>query len=452
MEWINFLDSIAVKHELTVDQRKTLIARLDRSNDDKTNIRVAVDLNISEPEIKDRLNEIYKIFAPTCPSLANLRGRGKLEALRACLWQQYERQKFQPTQPASVGIPNNIPLSGSPDFVGREDDLEWLQTAIWESTSQAIIIALAGMGGVGKTELAIQYARQHINDYLGGVCWIFAGEFEIAPQIVSFAVSQLTLNIPEGLDLLEQLNFCWRHWREGDVLLVLDDVGSYTQIQTCLPPDPRFKILLTTRQIMQMPVRSRSLEVLTQTAAIELLESEDLVGQVRLEEERRVAETLCDWLGYLPLGIELVGRYLHQEPDLSLSNMLFNLQHRALSEESLIRDPEDENWSLTAQRGVAAAFELSWEKLKEDPKRLGRLLGLFALAPIPWKLVESAEKYRCDLFPQDSVFNPDNLRKARRELIGLHLLKQIETDNYLLHSLIRKFFQQKLEEVDNANN
>lgn len=450
MEWVEFLDSVAVKHKLTADHRKTLTTRLDRCNDSKTNIKIANELNISEALLKKRLGEIYRLFELTCPDIANSGIRGKLEALRACLWQQYERQKSQPHNLPLVGIPHTIPLSGTPDFVGRQQDWEWLSAEIQRQTQQPMIVALAGMGGVGKTELAIQYARQHLNDYEGGVCWILAGEFEVGPQIVSFAITKLNLQISEGLDLSQQLIECWRRWPKGNVLLVLDDVTDYAKIQPYLPPDSRFKVLLTTRRTMTSPVRSRSLEVLTQESALELLRSEALVGGFRLGLEQPIAERLCEWLGYLPLGLELVGRYLHYEPDLSLERMLFNLQSQSLNEESLVRDPEDYNWSLTAQRGVAAAFELSWQKLKEDPRRLGRLLSLFALAPIPWKLVESTEQYRCDLFPQNGVFNPENFSKARRELVGLHLLKRIDQEVYLLHALIRKFFQQKLEDLDRA--
>jgi hypothetical protein len=458
MEWVEFLDSVAVKHKLTADQRDTLIARLDRHNDNQTNIQIAIELDISEVLLKKRLGEIYKIFESTCPDLASSQSRGKLEALRACLLEQYERRKSQLPQSEIVGIPNNLNQchSGTPNFVGREQDWEWLCAEIQRPSQQPVIVALAGMGGVGKTELAIQYARQHLNDYLGGVCWIFAGESEIGSEIIRFAANQLNLAdqldrlVLQGKELSERLEFCWRHWLEGNVLLVFDDVADYAKVQPYLPPDPRFRVLLTTRRVMMSPVCSRSLEVLTQKAALELLGSEALVGKSRLAAEQSIAETLCNWLGYLPLGLELVGRYLYQEPDLSLATMLFNLQSRSLKEESLVRDPEDENWSLTAQRGVAAAFDLSWAKLKDDPRRLGRLLSLFALAPIPWELVESAEQYRCDLFPENGVFNPENLSKARRELVGLHLLKRLDQGIYLLHALIRKFFQQKLEELANA--
>jgi hypothetical protein len=307
------------------------------------------------------------------------------------------------------------------------------------------------MGGLGKTELAIQYARKYLNAYPGGICWVFAGEFEVGPQIVSFASAQLGLKIPEGLDLLEQISFCWRHWSLGDVLLVLDDVTDFPKLKPYLPPDLRFKVLLTTRLQLGAPVRSLTLKVLTQEASLNLLSSEFLVGEARMTAEQLIAQSLCEWLGHLPLGLELVGRYLNLEPDLSLSVMLFRLQTKALQDESMERDPDDPTWSLTAQRGVAAAFELSWEKLKADTQRLGCMLGLFALAPIPWRLVVSAEQHRCDLFSENEEFHLKNLNTSRTELIRFHLLQRVEPEVYLLHSLIRKFFQGKLEELDRAS-
>jgi NB-ARC domain len=308
------------------------------------------------------------------------------------------------------------------------------------------------MGGLGKTELAIQYTRKYLNAYPGGICWVFAGDFETGPQIVKFAEAQLGLKIPEGLELLNQISFCWRHWPSGEVLLVLDDVTDFPKLKPYLPSDLRFKVLLTTRLQLGAPVRSLTLKVLTLETSLNLLSSEFLVGRDRITAEQMSAQRLCECLGYLPLGLELVGRYLNLEPDLSLSMMLFRLQTKALKDESMERDPDDPTWSLTAQRGVAAAFELSWEKLKGDTQRLGRLLSLFALAPIPWRLVVSAEQHRCDLCSENKEFHPEKLNTSRTELIRFHLLQRVEQEVYLLHSLIRKFFQSKLEELDRAAN
>ena len=101
-------------------------------------------------------------------------------------------------------------------------------------------------------------------------------------------------------------------------------------------------------------------------------------------------------------------------------------------------------WLLTAERGVAAAFDLSWEKLDHETRRLGCLLSLFAAAPIPWQLVELAEQKRgaeCE-----EAFNRESLEMARGNLRELHLLQEASVGVYRLHQLIRRFFREKLGE------
>jgi tetratricopeptide (TPR) repeat protein len=262
--------------------------------------------------------------------------------------------------------------------VGRSDVLEQLHQQL-QQTERIAICAVAGMGGVGKTELALQYALHHRKQgtYPGGLCWIQAGESVVGTQIVSFARTQLDLQLPDGLDLKEQVAYCWRHWRFGDVLFIFDDVRNYRQIKPYLPPaESRFKVLITTRrQRLGASFERVNLDVLTEAAAIDLLVS--LIGQERIEAEPEQVKGLCQDLGYLPLGLELVGRYLQRKPDLSLEKMSqrLGLKHRSLNNP----DPD-----MTAQLGVEAAFELSWQELSKEAQKLACFLSLFALAPIPW--------------------------------------------------------------------
>ena len=111
-------------------------------------------------------------------------------------------------------IPNNVPRSGVAKFIGREPELEQLHGQLQQGNLVSIS-AVEGMGGVGKTELAIQYAHKYASFYTGGICWLFAREFNIATQVIGFAQSRLNLKIPEGLELVDQVAFCWRNWREG---------------------------------------------------------------------------------------------------------------------------------------------------------------------------------------------------------------------------------------------
>ncbi|MEQ8381427.1 MAG: FxSxx-COOH system tetratricopeptide repeat protein [Coleofasciculus sp. A1-SPW-01] len=333
-------------------------------------------------------------------------------------------------------IPHNLKRSGVIEFVGRADVLDNLHQQL-QQTERIAICAVAGMGGVGKTELALQYALHHQKQgtYPGGLCWILAGDGVVGTQIVSFARTQLDLQLPDGLELTEQVAYCWRHWRRGDVLFIFDDVRNFRQIKPYLPPaESRFKVLITTRrQKLGVSFARVNLDVLTEAAAIELLVS--LIGQERIEAETEQVKRLCEQLGYLPLGLELVGRYLQRKPDLSLEKMCqrLGLTHRSLNNP----DPD-----MTAQLGVEAAFELSWQELSQDAQTLACFLSLFALAPIPWEWVEQG-------FSDEDEEALEDTRDD--ELVNRSLLERVDTESYQLHQLIREFLKGKVKELTEAD-
>lgn len=351
------------------------------------------------------------------------------EAIREILRETL--QSLQPnTQP--TGIPENLPRSGVVQFVGRERELATLHQQLQENERVAVS-AIAGMGGVGKTELALQYALIYKQIYQGGICWLQARGVDVGTQIVQFGRSRLQLNPSEELDLPAQVGFCWTHWQPGEVLVIIDDVLDYKLIKAYLPPsDSRFKVLITSRLRLGKSVKQLEIDVLEESSAIALLAS--LTGSDRLQQELDKAKQLCEWLGYLPLALELVGRYLDRSPDLSIAEMQRRLEKKRLEERSL-RKPDDD---MTLSLGVAAAFDLSWETLDDETKELSCLLSLFALAPIPWILVEQVAVDHA----------PDDLEEIRDDnLVNLHLLQRKGKDIYQLHQLIREFLQDKYATV-----
>ena len=335
--------------------------------------------------------------------------------------------------PKPTGIPQNISKSNTKKFVGRESQLQGLHQHL-QSNEQVVIASVEGMGGVGKTELAIQYSLLHLQlkNYPGGICWLQARDSDVASQIANFARTCLGLQLPDGLELPQLVTWCWNRWRQGNTLIVFDDVKNYRNIKPYLPPQSsQFKVLITTRLKLDL-AGSLYLEVLQEQDALLLLKK--LVGEDLVNQEPLKAKELCQRLGYLPLALQLVGRYVKKRK-VSLSEMLRRLEKKGLGHPCLEVKANDPTWTSNITRGVGAAFELSWSQLSPDAQELGCLLSLFALAPIPWSLVQSCA------VDQD----PEDLEEARLELENLHLIQG--SDTYQFHQLIYEFFRNKQQDL-----
>jgi tetratricopeptide (TPR) repeat protein len=279
--------------------------------------------------------------------------------------------------------PHKLPVQ-NPNFVGRRTDLTKLHDRLQE-TKRLAITAVSGMGGIGKTALALQYAYEQADFYAEGRLWLTVGAC-FAEEIVSFGRSPLQLGIDEGLAIAEKVRAVWQSWPgESPVLIVIDNVNKeqdYKEIQPFFATDTRFKVLMTSR-IKFAGVSDLPLDVLPLSEAVQLLET--LAESEQRVWERGAAEVLCQRLGRLPLALSLVGSYLGNDRGLTLADVTQQLQAKGLETGWLNQaDPS------VAERGLKAAIDLSWEILEARVQDFACFLSWFAYAPIPWYLVESA--------------------------------------------------------------
>ncbi|ABG51079.1 NB-ARC [Trichodesmium erythraeum IMS101] len=352
-------------------------------------------------------------------------------ALEESTSSQYLHQKYY--IPGEASLENKV-------FVGREKELADVDKLL-KNYQRVSIVSVSGMGGVGKTELCRRYAYAHKSAYPGGICWLEAPTENAGIQILRFAQNNFQLVFSSDQDLPERLRYCWQKWSEGNTLLIYNDVTDYnTQAKPFLPPDlSRFRVLLTTRKSFGSAFPELRLDVLKPLAGMKLLRS--ILGRKRLLLEPRKARELLIFLGYLPLGIELVGRYLDEywqslnRDGLALTKMLKRLERKSLEHQAM-----SSNELINYPYGVAEAIALSWEMLDENTQEIGLKLGLYALAPIRlwWDGIEDDEEL-------------EGWEIALGNLENLHLLKSVEPGVYILHSLVREFLQMKLKEYPRAD-
>jgi hypothetical protein len=184
--------------------------------------------------------------------------------------------------PAHVGVHPAflVPFPSNEKFVGRDDDLKRLHVALISGATIGVRPAmLSGMGGIGKTQLAVEYAYRHRNDYSGGVYWINAAQdwdvelTRLAEQIGFHS------EIENENRRREALSNSFVHFIQNtpETLIIFDNVEDPRQLRqplgnTNVIPSELPRLLFTTRRRdRDLPFQSIEVRVLTIDAAVHLL-------------------------------------------------------------------------------------------------------------------------------------------------------------------------------------
>ncbi|WP_290600199.1 tetratricopeptide repeat protein [Anabaena sp. AL93] len=314
-------------------------------------------------------------------------------------------------------------------------------------------VAITGMGGLGKTELVTQYARQY-QDHYDGIIWFNARQRILAAEVFELFTLKFGLEIPQTqgekpLTLKQQVDWCWLQYpkTQKPVLIVVDDLTDLTQLREVVPKEKRFRVLITTRQQHLDPnyIQELPLEVLSQEAALKLLQKQLGKNHQRFDDELETATEICEFLGNLPLGIILVGSYLTKDLGLSLAQMLERLQKRKLAETALQkRETINKN-----QLGIKAAFNLTWETLDTQTQYLGAFLSLFSPQFILWDLVVWVIEFEVKNEEKQLIWTEEELTTSKKRLYQVNFLQtgQESPEAYTIHNLVRLFLQEQLAEV-----
>lgn len=355
-------------------------------------------------------------------------------------------QKYFPQPPSQLkGNPFQPPQPREGGLFGRKDELEKLHQLLQSGKNVCVV---SGMGGVGQTGLVREYANltECTSLFTGGVYYIDARDRQnMVNGIIALTQWRFKPDLPANLSTQQMVTACWQQWKyqTEKVLLILDNVsGLADNIKTYLrPADLVFlRVLMTSRETPDKGIAEKlELEVLSEAAAVELLAA--IIGQSRIDAEPEQAKLLCYELGYLPLALELVAYYLDDEDyqDLSLLAMRGKLQEK-VKHPSL--SPEQVPGGMQAQRGLQAAFDLSWDELKPEAQYLACVLAAFAPSPIRWDFVTRIYQQL-----QGESFNEDDLKdRWLKSLRNLHFVMKFEKDIYNLHLLIHDYFSQQLKQ------
>lgn len=197
-------------------------------------------------------------------------------AAKKALVSGVQRPSDKPVKAARVpgSLPKvwNVPHLRNPNFTGREELLQELRSAL-TSGRAAAIVPIAGLGGVGKTQLALEYAYLHTADY--EIVWWVRAE-DPSTLIGDYARLATQLGLPEK-DLADQqviaAAVCSWLGHHPDWLLILDNVRNAVDCRDQLPMGGTGHVLITSRDPNWGNVaKALQLRVLPRMEAVEFLQ------------------------------------------------------------------------------------------------------------------------------------------------------------------------------------
>ncbi|MFH8701955.1 tetratricopeptide repeat protein [Streptomyces chartreusis] len=338
----------------------------------------------------------------------------------------------------------------SSTFTGRDAQVEELLHALSPREEQQAVpqpsrIAVAGLAGVGKTELVLQVVARALREtdwFPGGVLFVdllgYDPERLLSPEraLDGFlhALGISGEHIPDGLQDLQRLyRSVLTAFAEQDrrILVVVDNASSADQVAPLLPADGMTAVLVTSRHTLDIGARLHDLNVLDTNASIALLHQALLQARgpadTRVQDAPDAAAAIAKLCSGLPLALRIAAALLADTPTRPLASLAQALRTEHSRLDRLRRE----------DRAVRAAFDLSYQRLSDVSARLFRLCPLNAGPDLS---TESAAAL--------ADMDDDTAEEILQDLNRAHLVEASESawGRWRMHDLVRLYATDHLKQ------
>ncbi|WP_277304308.1 FxSxx-COOH system tetratricopeptide repeat protein [Spongiactinospora sp. TRM90649] len=334
------------------------------------------------------------------------------------------------------------------NFTGRSDLLEGLRRGLKSEVTAVVPFvpkALHGLGGVGKTQLAIEYAHRYRSEY-DLVWWIPADQPMLVKSSLAGLARELRLPIAASAGVEDAADAVLDALRRGEPfdrwLLIFDNADDPEEMNDIVPRGPGHVLITSRNHSWQGVVDTLTVDVFRREESIEFLMKRVPRG---ISEEQ--ADRLSDALGDLPLALEQAGA-LQVETGMSIDDYL-----RMLKEQTTrvlgANKPSDYPLSMTA------AWALSVSQLAgrmPEAVELLRCCAFFGPEPIPRDLFDQMpEAFATGSRMGEMLADPIQVSRAIREL-GRYALVRIDSENRTIHMhrLVQALLRDELDPAEYA--
>ncbi len=345
----------------------------------------------------------------------------------------------------------NVPLPRNLFFIGREDLLSQLHAQLHQGRTAALSQALSGLGGVGKTQLAVEYAYRFHQDYQA-VLWAHAESTETLISSYTEIATLLNLSVKDAQEQTVIIQAVKR-WLQNhqDWLLILDNADELDILPAFLPPRLGGHMILTTRAIAPGRFARRLLvETFPQEEGILfLLRRAGLIAldadvSQALPQDQALAKLITQEVGGLPLALDQIGAYL-ETTGCGLADYWQQYQRHHID---LLKEYRG---ILVDHSPVATTWSLSFVRVEERNPAAADLLRLCAYLS-PDAIFEDMLIQGADTLPPTlSTVVADGylLDRAIEALRAYSLIaRDIQTKSLAVHRLVQTVLRDSLPAED----
>ena len=346
----------------------------------------------------------------------------------------------------------HVPHSRNMNFTGREEILSDLRNALESGKPAALTQAISGLGGVGKSQLAIEYAYRHGLSY--EIVWWMHSE-QPATLRAEYAGLAVKLDLPEQQAQDQRITVeAVKEWlrRNKNWLLIFDNALDAESVREYIPSGSVGHIIITSRDSSWRGVAtSLSVKVLPKSEAVEFIVNR--TGQ----QDEVTAVTLAETLGCLPLALEQAAAYI-EACGCSLSHYasLFQESKKELLREGKIATDYPDT--------VATTWEMAFQQVeRENPTAadLLRLCAFFAPDDIPLQVIKDGAEHLPEPIAS-AVVNPLSCDKSlaalrhyslierKEEFVSIHRLVQAVTQHRMGKEAVKEWTETAVRIIYNA--
>ncbi|MDX1414265.1 MAG: tetratricopeptide repeat protein [Candidatus Promineifilaceae bacterium] len=353
-------------------------------------------------------------------------------------------------EPGALPAQSYLPFQRNMDFTGRHDSLRYLAEVLlpWPGKkNQQRIVAITGMGGVGKTQLAVEFAYRYGRFFAGGAYWMSFAQADDTAEEIAFIGGERGMGLykqAENLTLVDRVGRVQKTWQEAvPRLLIFDNCEDEALLSQWLPKTGGARVLLTSRRgdwSRELGIDQLPLAVLDEGESIAFLRR--LLPDMAQDQAKVIAAEV----GYLPLALHLAGGFLRRYPQITPAQYLTQLRNRGLLNHPSLQGRGVKHSPTGHELNVARTFALSVQQLTADDEIDAMAINLLLTSACfaPGEPITHALLRACVVDDDQDLMSLLLVEDGLTRLVVLGFLEEKGHRTVVLHHLLAAYTVQEM--------